>query len=237
MRLALLLRYRHRLPMQANCGTKFLSSSEASAPSTSSQAKSDLRPGIKRSYSAQARAQTQPSPPPLSSTLHPPPPVKFPRAMDNTSASSSARRGNIASSSGRGKNQFRRGIGPIDGVGGPSPSSSQPQLRRSDSSRASKRRRHGSIARSVHSRIPAKNLLEGPFHDEAFIVQEYFKSGTDLRQDFKKNPKSPLHNFYAVVKSGRQPKYESVQGTFGKSEVIWRCAATSSFLITAIDIR
>jgi len=233
MRLALLLRYRHRLPMQANRGTKFLSSSGPSAPSTSSQAKSDLRPGIKRSYSA----QTQPSPPPLIPTLHPPPPVKFPRAMDNTSASSSARRGIIASFSGRGKNQSRKGIGSIDGVGGPSPSSSQPQLRRSDSSRASKRRRHGSIARSVHSPIPAKNLLEGPFHDEAFIVQEYFKSGTDLRQDFKKNPKSPLHNFYAVVKSGRQPNYESVQGTFGKSEVIWRCAATSSFLITAIDMR
>jgi hypothetical protein len=234
MRLALLLRYRHRLPMQANRGTKLLSSSEASAPSSSSQDKSDPRPGIKRSYSAQARVQTEPSPPPLISTLHLPPPVKLPRAMDNTAAFSSARRGITASPSGRGKNHFRKGMGSVDGA---SSSSSQQQLRRADSSRASKRRKHGSIARSVHSPIPSKNLLEGPFHDKAFIVQEYFKSGTDLRQDFKKNPKSPLHNFYAVIKSGQQPKYESVQGTFGKSEEIWRCAATPSFVVTAIDIR
>ncbi len=125
-------------------------------------------------------------------------------------------------------------MGSTDGAGAPSPSSSQQQLRRADSSRASKRRKRDNTARSVHS---SKNLLQGPFHDEAFIAQEYFKSGTDLRRDFKENPKSPLHNFYSVIKSGQQPKYESVQGTFGKSEEIWRCAATFSFVGTAIDIR
>lgn len=241
MRLASLLRYRHRLPMQVNRGTKLLSSSKATSPSSTSQDKPDSQLGIKRPYSAQARVQsTSPSPPPsLIPTLPLPSPAKFPRAMDNTF--SSARRGFIPSPRGRGKNHSRKGVVSSDG-GGLSPFHQQ-QSRQAGSIRPSspsKRGRRGNATRSVYCSMPS---IEGPFHDEAFIVKEYFKSGTDLRGDYKRNPKSPLHNFYSVAKNGQHPKYETVQGTYMKGSEriqIWRCAAefsSKNYVSTGIDNR
>jgi len=63
-----------------------------------------------------------------------------------------------------------------------------------------------------------KTILNGPFHDHDFILQQYFKSGVDLKHHEKEAPKSPLHNFYALVKNGQQPRYEFTSGSYSKGD-------------------
>jgi hypothetical protein len=56
-----------------------------------------------------------------------------------------------------------------------------------------------------------------------------------LKEHYKQIPKSPLHNFYAVVKNGQQPRYESTCGSVIKEDKyveVWRyvCSTVSSRL-------
>jgi len=87
---------------------------------------------------------------------------------------------------------------------------------------------------------PPKNILNGPFHDQDFILKQYFKSGVDLKHHYKETPKSPLHNFYAVVKNGQLPKYEFTRGSLTKEDKeveVWRYVySRSSILASLIEI-
>jgi small subunit ribosomal protein S24e len=72
---------------------------------------------------------------------------------------------------------------------------------------------------------PPKNVLSGPFHDQEFITKHYLKSAVDLKVNDKHTPKSPLHNFYAVVKDGQQPKYDFARGSVIREDQyvdVWR---------------
>jgi len=70
-----------------------------------------------------------------------------------------------------------------------------------------------------------KNQLDGPFHDKEYILKEYHKSGRVLKSDYKLLPKNPLNNFYAIVKDGQTPTYDSVLGTYVRNDEylsVWR---------------
>ncbi|KAF9526480.1 hypothetical protein CPB83DRAFT_770211 [Crepidotus variabilis] len=130
----------------------------------------------------------------------------------------------------RGNNQSKRGAAPSADAGPSTPSSSRSSKPIRASKRGGKRgtssNRGSAPSSRARSPLPPKTLLEGPFHDESFIKKEYHKSGRSLRKEYEANPKSPLHNFYAAVKEGEAPKYESVQGTYirdsGQKAQIWR---------------
>ncbi|CAA7265798.1 unnamed protein product [Cyclocybe aegerita] len=201
MRLAFLLKPRRCLPMQFNRASRNVSSS--------SQDRTDARPGIKRSFSQQAATQ----PLPHSPSFPEPPPAKLPRAVDPSgqpSAFSTARHDisrSMASSSRR--NQHR------SADAGSSHHAATPS-----SLRSSKRGRRPAAS----SQAPLKNLLEGPYHDEEHIIQEYDKSSIHLKPLHQEAPKVPVNNFYQIVKN-KQPDYVSVSGTIMKGnrkEQIWR---------------
>lgn len=70
-----------------------------------------------------------------------------------------------------------------------------------------------------------KNPLDGPFHDKEYILKEHFKSGRELKPVYKLFPRSPLHNFYAILKDGQTPAYERVLGTYVRGDEhlsVWR---------------
>lgn len=176
---------------------------------------------IKRSHSQQAaaRIQQQPPTPPLSDF----PPTKRQRAEDGSSpAFLSTRRRSLPGPSsvvppnsmalrGRGTSRRPGGTPPtLDAVDRPSSSSHRHQA---------KQKRRGPDS------APPKSVLTGPLHDQDTIIKEHFKSVVDLKTHDKQTPKSPLHNFYAIVKDGRQPRYESTRGSVimgDKYVEVWR---------------
>lgn len=185
---------------------------------------------LKRSHSQQAtaRVQQQPIPPPLNPADFPP--GKLQRGEADTSAAfSSARHRSLPSSSsvfpsttmasrGRGFPKRQGGHSSFNVVDRPS---HRHQAKPSSSSKRGSR----------SSPFP-KNIFNGPMHDQDFISKEYSKSGKGLKEHWKQTPKSPLHNFYAVVKNGQQPRYESTRGSIiqgDKHIEIWRYVCSSPY--------
>ncbi|KAF9568385.1 P-loop containing nucleoside triphosphate hydrolase protein [Agrocybe pediades] len=102
----------------------------------------------------------------------------------------------------------------------PGPSSS----RGPSSLRTTKPSKRGKKAAPSTSRVPRHDLLEGPYHNEAYIQAEHHKSPIPLKPLHKETPKSSLNNFYSVVKQ-ELPVYKSVQGHIsegGRVKQIWR---------------
>ena len=175
---------------------------------------------IKRSHSQQATARVQLQQQPVLPDF---PPQKRQRSEEDSF--SPVRRRNFPHSSSpifkntmafRGKPLSKRTGGPSSDVDRP-PSSHRHQPKQSK--------------RGGRSSAP-KSILNGPFHDQDFIVKEYFKSGVDLKGHYKHTPKSPLHNFYAIVKDGQQPRYEFSRGSIIKGDKyveVWRFVRSKSF--------
>ncbi|KAF9459916.1 P-loop containing nucleoside triphosphate hydrolase protein [Collybia nuda] len=75
---------------------------------------------------------------------------------------------------------------------------------------------------------PSRKALEGPIHDEAFIVREYKKSLLPLKPVHESTPKSSLGNF-AMVAIGKPPAYKFSDGFItqeSRSIPIWRQVAS-----------
>lgn len=214
--------------MQFNRTIGLLSSSSstpvASSTTLSLQDRIEPHPGIKRSFSQQGQALARSSP-----SVPPPPPVKLPRTTDSLgkpSSFSAARddkgKDRMASpSQGKKKqpNQPHTSTVPPSAPSGPS------------SSRNTAVKARGGIGKRGKGRQPPpkeppppKNLLEGPFRDEAFIEREHNPTGVALT-GIKEGAKSPLNNFYALVKH-KTPDYISKPGSMiiGNSvQSVWRC--------------
>ena len=182
---------------------------------------------IKRSHSQQATARVQFEQQPVLPDF---PPQKRQRPEEDISAAfSSPRRRNFPRSSSpifkntmalRGKPLSKRTGGPSSDFVDRPPSSHRHQPKQ--------------FKRSGRSSAPPKNILNGPFHDQDFIIKEYFKSGVDLKGHYKHTPKSPLHNFYAIVKDGQQPRYEFSRGSIIKGDKyveVWRSVCSKSCLL------
>ena len=212
MRLALLLK---RLLMQVDRGSSFLAAPSMSATHGGPN---------KRSYSQHA---TQPVLPPLPrpAPISRPtsPPAKLQRASaDSSFAFSSARRGSPSKSnspSPRGSPKKKHAY--QDGQDRLASSSKHKQ-------RNQQHRKPASLSRTSSLKwmrgLP-KNPLDGPFHDKEYILKEHFKSGRELKPGYNILPKNPLHNFYAIVKDGQTPTYESVLGTYVRGDErlsVWR---------------
>jgi small subunit ribosomal protein S24e len=185
MSLALLLRQRRRLLMQFDPTQNTFSSTSTHNP-------------YKRSLAHQASAIAH-QPQPSSS--------KFPR-IDNPQASSSfsfSRQTNSATDT---------------ATIVPPPFAKMPQSTHNQPPRSHKAFGHRPAHPAGPSRLSGKGrggkgvsrkMLEGPIHDEAFIVREYKKSPVPLKPVHEATPKSSLGNF-AMLAVGKVPVYKISDG-------------------------
>ncbi|KDR84993.1 hypothetical protein GALMADRAFT_233530 [Galerina marginata CBS 339.88] len=202
--------------MQFDPASRAFSSASALTSATaasSSQDRTDTRPGIKRSFSQQAVQALSPSP-----SIQVAPPAKLPRGPNTSgdpSPFSAARRHSPRRSSMSSNHKHR----PPE----PGTSSSQNYLH-VGSSRGPRGGKRGKRGGSGTGNQQPRDLLDGPYHTKQYVEQEHHKSPLPLRPIEREAPKGPLNNFYQVAQ-GKQPEYISQQGTImdGNRLVrIWR---------------
>lgn len=217
MSFARLLRHRRRLLMQLDPTSRQILSQSASTPA-------------KRSHSQQATQLAQNPSQSSSTALPPPPPAKLSRPASPSGQAipfSSARRHphtHMSTTNPRSKRGAH--VQQLASDAGPSLPSKQPIV---SSSRGRGHKRGGK--KPAVPRVP-RDLLDGPYYDEAYIETEHKKSPAPLKDLYKEAPKVPLNNFYMILK-GKTPNYVAVQGSIFDGENytrIWRYAFTILFL-------
>lgn len=116
---------------------------------------------------------------------------------------------------------MKRGRQQSPGPSSSSTSKSHKSSRATTPKRGSKRRAHSPVL---------KNFIEGPFHDAAFIKENYHTSNKPLLTKDEATPKNVLHNF-STTAAGKAPEYESTEGTFVKEGGQRVCAWRFDFLL------
>jgi hypothetical protein len=148
-----------------------------------------LSSAIKRSYAQHA---TQSSP--RAQNHSPPPPAK-------RGAASSGAPSPFSSAHSTSKH-FKLATRPSKSSQ-PSPSSSSLKQPTKNAKRAHKH--------SKKNPVVQKAVLPGPYHNGAYIENEYNNSAVALKSQHKETPKSSLHNFYQTL-TGNLPKFTTIDG-------------------------